>query len=201
LPGRTALVFLLISTVLASAFVGGIAVFYGGGLREAPTVTHTTTVTSYNTIVQIVTSTPETAPSTVMLYGTIQSEINYPVEVDFCKYTSEVIPISNNISQESQLNGAACGSFSATVTNQTKENFGPNDSYFVGNYSVALPNNATYLLQVRLLQSSAGPDFEEQAGWLPLNYTSSTRISGYGIVCYQFLVSAYTTVQCSSGFG
>ena len=170
-------------------------------MREAPPVTRTTTVTSFDTIVQVVTSTPLTTPSTVTLYGTIQSEINYPVAVDFCKYTSEVIHISNNASQESQLNGAACGSFSATVTNQTTENFGPNNTYFVGRYSVALPNNATYLLQVRLLQSSTGPDFEEQAGWLPLNYTSSTKISGYGIVCYQFYLSADANVECSSGFG
>jgi hypothetical protein len=198
--GRIAVFTILLISVIVSATVGGVIVYYGAGSHFVTTVTQTDTVTSYNTIVQVVTATPANdAPSMVTIDGTILSELNYPIAIDFCKFLSE--PLSDNASVLAQLNGAYCGAYSASVTNQTTENFGQNISYYEGEYSVNLPNNATYLLQVRLLESQSGPKFEEQAGWLPLNYTSSSRISDYGINCYQTNVNGDSTFQCSSGFG
>jgi hypothetical protein len=202
--GRTALASLLVAGLVVSAIAGAVAVYYAPIGKSTSTVTATVTVTSLNTIVQLVTKvSPESVPSSIMVNGTIQSESNLPVAIDFCSYTSENFSPTNESVEANPSGGILCGTHTTPVhiTGQTLEKFGDeNLTYFDGTYSAQLPNNATYLLQVRLLQSGSGPSFEEEAGWLPLNYTSSARIVGYGIACFELQENGSNAFQCSSGF-
>jgi hypothetical protein len=206
LLGRVPLALLVVAVVITSTVGGGVVVYYDFGSHTSDMTTQTVTVTSLNTIVRLVTSvsSQDAAPVAVQLNGTVESEGNYPIAVEFCSLTRQILQHRNSTSLQNEISGISCGSYSAPiqVTNQTQERFGSfNQTYFFGTYSAKLPNNATYLLQVRLLQSSAGPGFEEEAGWLPLNYTSSSRILGYGIACFKILENSTLVFQCSSGFG
>jgi hypothetical protein len=202
--GRAPLAILVVLGLIASSTAGAVFVYYNSVPRVTAVVTDTITLTSVNTVVQIITRTPvQNVPSTtIILNGTVESEKNYPVAVDFCSYTTQNFFRGNGSVEEAPVSGISCGSYSSPVhiTNQTLERIGSdNITFFLGTYSAKLPNNATYLLQVRL-QSSAGPGFEEEAGWLPLNYTSSHQISGYGVSCYEVYENGSQSFQCNSGF-
>jgi hypothetical protein len=200
MSGKLSFFAAIISAVLVTSAIAGFLVFYSDSHPTTKVTTETITVTSLNTIVQIVTSVSTTSlePSMITLNGTVESEGNLPVAVEFCSMTRQ--PSGNSTG----VTGIKCGTFSSPIhiTNQTLQTIGSvNYTYFFGTYSARLLNNATYLLQVRLLQSNSGPGFEEEAGWLPLDYTSSSGITGYGIYCFKIYENSTTTFECNSGFG
>jgi len=194
---------LIVTAVIVSAVGSGLGVYYGLKGQVPPVVTDTVTVTSLNTIVRIETSTfIGIAPSSITIFGTIESENNYPVAVGFCKLNDQpILPLGNSSQYVDSGGGVTCGNYTSIVSNETSQTYANNLVYFLGRYSATLPNNATYLLQVRLLQSRSGPDFEEEAGWLPLNYSASREIGSYGIACFDVDENGTITFQCSSGFG
>lgn len=194
---------MVITAVIISATAGGLGVYYGLKNQVPGVVTETATITSINTIVRVQTSTlTMTTPPTITVYGTVESENNYPVEIDFCRLREQSLPLTVNSSQYIEIGGGVtCGNYTSVVSNETSQTYANNLVYFLGQYSATLPNNATYLLQVRLLESRTGPSFEEQAGWLPLNYTTSPQIGSYGIACFDLEESGSINFQCSSGFG
>lgn len=202
---RLSLISLVIVTLIVfSASI--ILAFYGSPNRSPKATTETVTITSVNTIIRLVTTTssPSIPPPFVIVNGTVSSEVNYPVEIDFCTLTNEVISPQNLAVGGISISGVNCSAYSSQVevTNETEQNIGnENVTYFGGTYSARVPNNATYLLEVRLHFSTTGPSFEEQAGWLPLNYTVSPQITGYGVDCFNLLQNGSVVFECSSGFG
>jgi len=188
---------LLLIAIVLSATAGALGVYYGVDSHSPQTSTQTVTLTSVNTVVQIVTSLPQSSPSLIAVQGTVESEDNYPVSVDFCRLSGT----GGSNSSLPQLTGVTCGGLSASVTNQTTRISEQNRTFYYGVYTARLPNNATYLLQVRLNHARVGYLFEEQAGWLPLNYTGSSRIGNYGISCYDLIQNGTLTFECNSGFG
>jgi hypothetical protein len=197
-----AVVLLVLGGIVASGVISGLAVYYDSQNRPAVYLTQIVTTTSTNTVIQVVTRTPiESAPASISVFGTIESETNYPVAIDFCALSAPSTVAFSNSSQGAEIIGVTCGKYSTSVTNQTSQSVGPNIVDFLGRYHATLPNNETYLLQVRLLQSRSGPGFEVQAGWLPLNYTVSSQIGSYGIGCFNIDENGTITFQCSSGFG
>jgi hypothetical protein len=179
-------------------------VYYGSSVLPPTVIVNTTTVTSIATVIQLVTSisTRPSDPSLVTLNGTVQSAGDLPVAVDFCSLTRQSLINVDNTSVGNEITGISCGAYSSPVrvTNKTLETSGyGNYTNFLGTYSTKLPNNATYLLQVRLMLAS-GANFEEEAGWLPLNYTTSSHIIDFGIVCFNLANNGSSSYQCNSGF-
>ena len=177
------------STVLAMVGISACMLLIGAAIGSVilhPTTsisTKTVTATSQNTVVEIVTSVSTlAAPPKITVNGTVDSEYFYPVDLKICNRAKSI----NVVNATETATGIAitCGVFSAPVQNITHvtETFGGSNqtyNYYHGSYSIVLPNNDTYFLQVDLHNLSTTTYSEYDVGWLPLNYTISASVPNF----------------------
>ena len=198
------------STILAIVGISVCMLVIGAAIdsaissRASTVSTKTVTATSQNTIVEIVTRVSTLAPPPkIMINGTVDSEFFYPVDVNFCNRAKSISIV--NATETLTGTVVTCGNYSAFVQNiaHITETFGgSNKTYnlYYGSYSIALPNNDTYISQVNLHDLSKTTSFDQSVGWLPLNYTVSAKISNYDIFCYYSNGSLNSPFQCAPDF-
>lgn len=172
--------------------------------RTPSNSTKTVTITSQNTVVEIVTRVSTvSAPSKIAINGTVDSEYYYPVDVDFCVLQNELTVV--NATETTSGIVTTCGLYSAPVQNisHSTETFGGSNQtfdYYHGTYSFVLPNNETYFILMNLHNLSSLSYSQQDVGWLPLNYTSSAEIVNFDISCYYLQGNLNLSFQCNSVF-
>jgi hypothetical protein len=171
-------------------------------LRPSTSVsTKTVTTTSPNTVVEIVTRVSEVAPPPKLtISGTVDSEYYYPADVSICSRGKSIMV--TNVTETVTGTVVTCGDYSAPVQNLTETSAGSNRTYnfYHGTYSMVLPNNESYFVQVNLHNLSSTTSFEQKVGYLALNYTESAAITDFDIFCSFSNGNLNSTFSCDITF-
>jgi len=177
----------IIVAIVLSGLVGAVSEYYEFSSRIPPTSTQTITEVSQNTVIEIVTSAfTARSPSKITLTGTVDSEYYYPSQVTFCSFQKAISFV--NVISTVTTTVRNCGIYFAPIqnVNHTSEKFSASNQtfdHYHGTFSATLPNNGTYFVQINLVKLLTGSYFEEDIGWLPLNYTNSAKIAKFDIFC------------------
>lgn len=114
----------------------------------------------------------QTLPHSIEIKGTVDSQSYFPVDV----YFEHCLPAAF----------VACNTYPSPVTsisNSTEMVGNVTYSFYVGNYSVMVPNNETYGVSVRLGTSNHNGTYLTALAVLPL-FAVTPLIGNYNIDCF-----------------
>lgn len=192
------LVALIIVAIIASGIGGATIGHYYyfqpssfGGNESALTINQMVNTTSVVTFIRFITSTENvtnaaTSPPSIEVKGLVFSEIYQPTYVNFI----HCLPVAY----------VACDTYPARImiTKNFSQIIGNSVySYYVGNYSVVVPNNQAYGISVQLITQSRNSHLTA-LGVLPL-YSFAQAITSYNIDCF-FPTSNHSlfNINCAS---